>query len=370
MADMYNFASRAASFGAMPQQKAMFSFGAMPDMPDIQEPEPMPEPQRDKAFMDAQSRYEKIRQANQLDENGMAADGKMWRGGPKTRLFVAQNGGKEIVMKDANLMKQLNAITIAENRELGGFAPLEDNAPQEQAQAQPQTQEDAKNEQNELFKSIFLTGKLPNGEKASSEMIKTAIAVVRPDLSDQVFKREQAQDAKATKQQALEEKRKKAEEAQAMSIQNAQDRARSAMSTIASIQKNLADGYLPETGFWGNQLAKIEGTDAYNLHKEVESLRGLIGAQQLEQAKASSPNGASGFGSLSNVELLSLQNILGTLDPNMGKEKLTEKLAQIAPILTRALTQRRIPDAMLEADTPVQQQPNGTPALPPGFVMN
>lgn len=103
---------------------AMPDFGALPDtsvMPASSEPKP--EVKQAPADDPMIKKFLEGRKSGKYDENGLRKDGKMFRG-PEARLFVAQNGGKDVVLKDKKLAAELNRITIAENRKLGGLDPL------------------------------------------------------------------------------------------------------------------------------------------------------------------------------------------------------------------------------------------------------
>lgn len=109
-------------------------FGAIPDIPVTPSAPatPSPAPSENPEI----KRFLEGRKSGLYDENGLRKDGKMFRG-PKAMLFVAQNGGKDIVLKDKNLAAQLNQITIAENREMGGLPPLEQPALQTPKENKP-----------------------------------------------------------------------------------------------------------------------------------------------------------------------------------------------------------------------------------------
>ena len=99
----------------------MPDFGALPDVSAM--PAAAPAPAAPVQENPAMKRYAELRKAGQIDENGLGRDGKMFRG-PQARLFVAQNGGRDHVLKDKGLAAQLNQITIDENRALAGLPPL------------------------------------------------------------------------------------------------------------------------------------------------------------------------------------------------------------------------------------------------------
>lgn len=335
--------------GALPTVKQ--AFGAMPlNMPEIEMPtmqarpaqaQPMPqqEAEAEQPVSAAKKQFLALRERGVIDENGMTPDGRMFRGGDQTRFFVASNGGREYVMKDKELMAQLNKITLAENRAFAGLSLEAEETPKNEAQQKiwgemPERLK-AQNLPPELWDRF--NGMLRGEVKASPEELKMAAEIVLPQFSGRAMKRENA-----------EEKRKKAMEAQVRSIEDAHDTATSALNTIQKLRANLADGFFPETGLAGKALSFIPGFDAYNLERDLASLKGIIGLQSLMQAKAGSANGASGFGALSEKELALLQNKLGALDAGMGKERLLEALGEIAPLFQRALLRRELDNSELE----------------------
>lgn len=102
----------------------MPDFGAIPDISQIPASAPAPStPSPAPSDNPEIKRFMEGRKSGLYDENGLRKDGKMFRG-PEAMLFVAQNGGKDVVLKDKKLAAELNRITIAENRKLGGLEPL------------------------------------------------------------------------------------------------------------------------------------------------------------------------------------------------------------------------------------------------------
>jgi len=108
---------------------AMPDFGALPESSaiapsaNVSSPASQPEVKQAPADDPMIKKFLEGRKSGKYDENGLRKDGKMFRG-PEARLFVAQNGGKDVVLKDKKLAAELNRITIAENRKLGGLDPL------------------------------------------------------------------------------------------------------------------------------------------------------------------------------------------------------------------------------------------------------
>ena len=154
----------------------MPDFGALPDVSAM--PAAAPAPAAPVQENPAMKRYAELRKAGQIDENGLGRDGKMFRG-PQARLFVAQNGGRDHVLKDKDLAAQLNRITIAENRALGGLDPLEQDGetqqvnPVYQEQLQKKRAEKAAGFMDELEKEIGIQNDVITNADAFDALMKT-----------------------------------------------------------------------------------------------------------------------------------------------------------------------------------------------------
>lgn len=84
---------------------------------------------------------------------------------------------------------------------------------------------------------------------------------------------------------------------------------------------------------WGKVYGNMPGSDRNALNGWIDSLRGQLGFQNLMAAKAANPNGASGFGSLSEGELKLLSNLAGNLDPNSSD--FPKQLGQVEKFLQK-----------------------------------
>lgn len=328
----------------------MPDFGALPDVSAM--PAASPAPAAPVQENPAMKRYAELRKAGQIDENGLGRDGKMFRG-PKARLFVAQNGGRDHVLKDKDLAAQLNRITIAENRELGGLDPLPE-APAgggdglAAAYPRPANMPEARYLQNLDI--------LRRGKDAPPDMTKAALYELSPESTQ--F---------GQKQIEREEKRKQLQQKQQKAIDSYRDKMETGLRAIERMRRNLNEGFLPEVGIVGEALRRIPGTDAYELETDLESLKGIIGFEGLMDAKQQSPNGASGFGNLSNYELAMLQGLAGQLRQGGSKESFLERLQDVEKYIRKGLTPTPIDDAALDAVIPAVQtpsQPASAPAAP------
>ena len=82
------------------------------------------------------------------------------------------------------------------------------------------------------------------------------------------------------------------------------------------------------TGLTGQQLAKIGGTDAYKLSRELDTIKAVIGFQALQAMRDASPTGGA-LGQVSEMENRLLQATLGSLDIGLGEERLKANLKDI-----------------------------------------
>lgn len=95
-------------------------------------------------------------------------------------------------------------------------------------------------------------------------------------------------------------------------------------SVVGEIDKGLAQVKLnprATTGITGAIISNIPGSPAYNLRKRIETIKGNIGFDKLQQMREMSPTGGA-LGQVAVQELNALQNIISALDPNMGDDEL------------------------------------------------
>ncbi|WP_375707469.1 hypothetical protein [Bartonella sp. AA1HLJMS] len=82
-------------------------------------------------------------------------------------------------------------------------------------------------------------------------------------------------------------------------------------------------------GFTGSIESFIPGFKAKDFGHMLDSLKANIGIDALRKAKAFSPNGASGFGNLSNMELQTLQNSVAALYQDLSAEQMKKSLKTV-----------------------------------------
>lgn len=101
-----------------------------------------------------------------------------------------------------------------------------------------------------------------------------------------------------------------------------------ASNVETSINKALQMVGPMSTGFVGARLRKVEGTPAYNLASEIETIKANLGFDRLQQMRDNSPTGGA-LGAIAVQELVALQSTVANLDPNQSEEQLRENLGRI-----------------------------------------
>jgi hypothetical protein len=84
------------------------------------------------------------------------------------------------------------------------------------------------------------------------------------------------------------------------------------------------DGIIPATSF-GGLLKAVPGTDAHKLGNLLQTIKGNIGFDYLQQMRENSPTGGA-LGQVSNQELSTLQSVFGSLEQTQRAEDLKYNL--------------------------------------------
>lgn len=126
----------------------------------------------------------------------------------------------------------------------------------------------------------------------------------------------------------LEDTQKQHEELTAKELQ------KSATISAADRIIGTVDEALAQTGLFSAGLASltkwIPGTPAKDLDEKVSSIKATLGIDQMQQLKAMSPTGSSGFGNQSDKELAALQSAVSSLDTGQSPEQTREGLMKVA----------------------------------------
>ena len=270
----------------------MPDFGALPDVSAM--PVAAPAPAAPVQENPAMKRYAELRKAGQIDENGLGREGKMFRG-PQARLFVAQNGGRDHVLKDKDLSARLNQITIAENRELGGLPPLPEPA------AQGPKIPESDDEKSAVLQHVALTGQYPDGRKAPAEIVQIAGSRVFPEGSKRAADMEKAQRA-----------REKARQAKLKAMQLDFQFLPAAFDALKQSERILNEKGLLAAGRAAGWLPRGLDQDREDLKNYLNS----IGAEELKK----------------NVEALRSTSENGTLGMRLTQEEIMKEIQRAGPL--------------------------------------
>lgn len=82
------------------------------------------------------------------------------------------------------------------------------------------------------------------------------------------------------------------------------------------------------TGFVGARLRGVEGSPAYNLAAEIETVKANLGFDRLQQMRDNSPTGGA-LGQVAIQELVALQSTIANLDPNQSAEQIRANLGRV-----------------------------------------
>lgn len=92
------------------------------------------------------------------------------------------------------------------------------------------------------------------------------------------------------------------------------------------------------SGVAGGILSFVPETDAYKIEGYKATILNNIGAKRLQEYKNLSPNGASGFGNLSNREFKALCDSITALNPLMGSQEFQWQMDKIERFFEDAFT--------------------------------
>lgn len=122
-----------------------------------------------------------------------------------------------------------------------------------------------------------------------------------------------------------------------------------ALATAGNVEKSIDNAMRlvgpRTTGFVGARLRGIEGTDAFNLASELETIKSNLGFDRLQQMRESSPTGGA-LGQVAVQELNALQATVSNLDPNQSEEQIRRNIERVRKhydnwkkVVQQALTQ-------------------------------
>ncbi len=110
------------------------------------------------------------------------------------------------------------------------------------------------------------------------------------------------------------------------------ERYQQAMTAAANVQSALnsaLDLIGPQsTGFIGARMRGVEGSPAYNLAAQIETVKANLGFDRLQQMRDASPTGGA-LGAIAIQELVALQSTIANLDPNQSEAQIRNNLLRI-----------------------------------------
>lgn len=113
----------------------------------------------------------------------------------------------------------------------------------------------------------------------------------------------------------------KAQRGQEMQIAKARD----IISTADSAIRNIGAG---ESGFVGAKMSEVPGTKAYDVARQIETIKANLGFQELQAMREASPTGGA-LGAIAVQELVALQSTVANLDIGQSQEQIKANLTKI-----------------------------------------
>lgn len=117
-------------------------------------------------------------------------------------------------------------------------------------------------------------------------------------------------------------------------------------------------------GFVGRGISNIPGTDAYELSRHLDTIKGNLGFDRLQQMREESKTGGA-LGQVSNIELNLLTSSLTALDAGLGPDQLQRNLSKVQRHYQNFLDalSGKMPEGYDEAGNPVSVETNDVDAL-------
>jgi hypothetical protein len=100
------------------------------------------------------------------------------------------------------------------------------------------------------------------------------------------------------------------------------------LSSYTDREGNKQQGFAG-AGMIDSALSGIPLMDSAKLNNTIESLKANLVVGTMKELKAASDTGSTGFGQVTEKELLVMQNLVATLDPSLGEENLANQLDKI-----------------------------------------
>lgn len=105
---------------------------------------------------------------------------------------------------------------------------------------------------------------------------------------------------------------------------------------LGRVAQALEESTLPVAGPIGGLLARIPGTNAFDVSQLLDTVRANIGFDRLTQMREASPTGGA-LGSVTERELSLLQSVLGNLSQSQSPEQFQRNLERVNEIYTEVV---------------------------------
>ena len=103
------------------------------------------------------------------------------------------------------------------------------------------------------------------------------------------------------------------------------EKAKGIISTVDAVAANIGMG---ESGLIGAKMAEIPGTKAYDVARQIDTIKANLGFQELQAMRQSSPTGGA-LGAIAVQELVALQATVASLDIGQSEAQLKANLEKI-----------------------------------------
>ena len=123
-------------------------------------------------------------------------------------------------------------------------------------------------------------------------------------------------------------------------------------------------GWLPTTGYGGQQLMNTGGTAANDLRATLETIKANVAFDKLQQIRAASPTGGA-LGAVSDKEMSLLSSALTSLDQSQSAEQLMQNLGNLEAIYKTITDKLNAPPADATAPAAQPTPSTGQITLPP-----
>lgn len=214
-----------------------------------------------------------------------------------------------------------------------------------------------------------LVGERPAAAPAAAPAVAPTVAppAAAPGPVQATPGRQDAAEDEALRARRVEEERRRAqaaveaevnapanERARALALENAERTRQTVRDAIEKVSGTSA-------GFVGARLRNIEGTQAFDLARTIDTIKANLSFGALQAMRDASPTGGA-LGGISENELALLGATVQSLDPNQSPEEIARKLAEVQYYYERTIAR------IEERDADSVPRPAGLSPAPAGEV--